>query len=71
MDKAKTKFDYEIEDFEFAFSDKKELKMAIYGTGRMTATLLSRLQEFNIIGLLDRDNTLIGKEMYGVKIIIR
>jgi len=71
MAKAKTKFDYEIEAFELAFNDKKELNIAIYGTGRMTATLLSRLKGFHIVGLLDRDATTIGQEMYGVRIISR
>jgi len=66
---TKTKFDYEIEAFELAFKDRKNLKIAIYGTGRMTATLLTYLNDFHIIGLLDRDATIIGKEMYGVRIL--
>ncbi len=69
MADRKTKFDYEIEAFEFAFQDKKAMKIAIYGIGRMTATLVSRLKGFKIIGLLDRDESMIGKEMYGIKII--
>ncbi|MCI8821191.1 MAG: hypothetical protein HFI15_01530 [Lachnospiraceae bacterium] len=67
----KTKFDYEIESFAEAFKEKKDCKIALYGTGRMTATLLERLQGFHIIGLLDRDKELIGKSVYGVKIIGR
>lgn len=69
MPKTKTKFDYEIEAFESAFKDKRQLKIAIYGTGRMTATLLNHLEGFQIIGLLDRDTDMIGKSMYGVKIL--
>lgn len=69
MADTKTKFDYEIEAFELAFKDRKNLKIAIYGTGRMTATLLTYLNDFHIIGLLDRDATMIGKEMYGVRIL--
>lgn len=65
----KTKFDYEIEEFKKAFWDKKDKKIAIYGTGRMTATLLSQIEGFQIVGLLDRDENLIGTERYGVDII--
>lgn len=66
---TKSKFDYEVEAFEEAFWDKKELRIAIYGTGRMTATLLKNLKTFRIAGLLDRDSSLIGKEMYGFRIL--
>lgn len=71
MSDKKTKFDYETEAFEAAFKDKKELKIAIYGTGRMTATLLERLKGFCIVGLLDRDRAMLGKKMYGIKVIGR
>lgn len=70
MAKAKTKFDYEIEEFELAFVDKK-LKIAIYDIGRMTATLLDKLKVFHIIGLLDRELSLVGKEMYGLRVMSR
>lgn len=65
----KSKFDYEIEEFKKAFGDKKDKKIAIYGIGRMTATLLSQIEGFQIVGLLDRDENLIGMERYGVEII--
>lgn len=71
MEDKKTKFDYEIEAFESAFQDKKAMRIAIYGIGRMTATLISRLEGFKIIGLLDRDDNMIGQKMYGVKVISR
>lgn len=71
MSDTKLKFDYEIEDFEAAFKDKKELKIVIYGIGRMTATLLERLKGFRIIGLLDRDSSMIGKEIYGLRVMSR
>ncbi|HBA68602.1 MAG TPA: hypothetical protein DCZ40_04500 [Lachnospiraceae bacterium] len=71
MSDKKTKFDYETEAFEAAFKDKHRLRIAIYGTGRMTATLLERLKGFCIVGLLDRDRAMLGKEMYGVKVIGR
>ena len=69
--RKKTKFDYEIENFEHAFREKKEQRIVIYGIGRMTATLLERISGYNIIGLLDRDENLIGRYMYGFKILNR
>lgn len=35
----------------------------------MTATLLEKVRGFNIIGLLDRDEKLIGKTIYGMQVI--
>lgn len=67
----RTKFDYELENFKKAFSSKKTQKIALYGTGRMTATLLGGLEGFNIVGLCDRDESLIGKEIYGKRILNR
>ena len=52
---AKNKFDYERAAFENAFADKRDKRIVLYGTGRMTATLLERLEGFNIVGLLDKN----------------
>ena len=41
-----TKFDIEIEEFRKAFPDKKK-KIAIYGTGRLTVTLLEYIKDYN------------------------
>ena len=71
MSSDKTKFDYELEEFYNAFHDFLDKKIVIYGTGRMTATLLTRNDRFNIIGLCDRDPDLIGTELYGVKVLSR
>lgn len=37
----------------------------------MTATLLSRINGFNIVGLLDREEALIDSRQYGIEIISR
>lgn len=66
---SKTKFDYEIEDFEKAFRDKKDKRIVLYGTGRITATLLDRQKEFNIIGICDRDKDKIGTQIFGVRVV--
>lgn len=64
-----SKYIHEIEEFKTLFADKKNKKIALYGTGRMTATLLSAELDYDIVGLLDRDMSIVGNEMYGVKII--
>lgn len=66
---GKSKFDYEAEEFEKNFLKHKSKRIALYGIGRMTATLLERIKGFSIVGLLDKDENLIGTELYGVKII--
>lgn len=67
----KTKFDYEMEAFDQAFREFRDKKIVVYGTGRMTATLIEYNTQFQIIGLCDRESELIGKEMYGLPIISR
>lgn len=72
MDNSKnTKFDIEMQEWNRAFGKKKNLKIAIYGTGRMTYTLIARLQGYNIVGLCDRDESLLGEKICGVQIVDR
>ena len=65
----KSKFDYEVEAFEKAFADKKDKRIALYGTGRMTATLLERLKGFNIVGVLDKSVDLVGSYVFGKEVL--
>lgn len=51
----KTKFDYEI-----AFQHFEDKKIVLYGTGRMTATLVPRVKKHHIIGLCDKDDNMVG-----------
>lgn len=67
----KTKFEYEIEEFESAFYDKKHLRIVLYGAGRMTATLLRGIKGFYIVGILDRDSSMIGRQIYGMRVMSR
>lgn len=69
--RVKSKFDYEIENFVSAFGERREKRIALYGTGRMTATLVNGVEGFKIVGLCDRDSSLIGKKMYGLPILGR
>lgn len=65
----KSKYEIEVENFRSEFADMKDKRIAIYGIGRRTATLLPGIRDFNIIGLLDRNNDNIGKSVCDVKVI--
>lgn len=41
----------------------------LYGIGRYTATLLDGLEDFHIVGLMDKDPNNIGKRMFGLPIM--
>lgn len=57
------------EKFRKTFSEFREKKIALYGIGRYTVTLLPNIQDYKIIGLLDRDTENIGRVIAGVKVI--
>lgn len=65
----KSKYEIEIENFRKIFGDKKNMRIAIYGIGRRTATLLPGITDYNITGLLDRDKNNVGKELCDIKVI--
>lgn len=56
-------------DFDTAFDKFKDKRLAIYGIGRMSATLLPELRDYRIIGLLDKDIGNLGKVIYGYPVI--
>lgn len=66
---GKSKFDYEIESFVSTFQKQKNKRIVLYGTGRMTATLVNRIKGFNIVGLCDRDSSLIGEKLYDLPVL--
>lgn len=65
----KSKYDIEIENFRHNFRSIKNKRIAIYGMGRRRATLLPGITDFNITGILDRDESNVGKELCGIKVI--
>lgn len=65
----KSKYEIEIEKFRHVFSEIKNKRVAIYGMGRRSATLLLGITDFNIVGVLDRDESNVGKELCGIKVI--
>jgi len=60
---------YEIEEFINNFDEFRTKKIVLYGTGRMTTTLLEHIKGFQIIGLADRIETEVGNYKYGIKIM--
>lgn len=62
---------YEKEKIEFEanFQDYKEKKIVLYGIGRFTATLIPMLSNWNIVGLMDRDQQKNGTCIYGLPIL--
>ncbi len=62
-------YDAEKLDFEAAFGKFKDKRLAIYGIGRMSATLLPELGDYRIVGLLDRDSSNWGKVIYGYPVL--
>lgn len=65
----KSKYEIEIEKFRHVFSEIKNKRVAIYGMGRRSATLLPGITDFNIVGVLDRDESNVGKELCGIKVM--
>lgn len=63
------KYQLEIENFINRFKKYQASRIVLYGIGRYTAALIDGLEEFQIIGLMDRDPANVGKVMFGVPII--
>lgn len=55
--------------FSNIFSELKEKKIVLYGTGQMTSRLLSSVHDYNFVAVLDRDPEKIGTVMYGLPIV--
>ncbi len=62
-------FKNSAEEFVKEFGNRKNQKIAIYGIGQYTASLLPELNDFHIVGLMDGDQTNIGKMIYGYKVL--
>ena len=69
MKPQKTKYQIEIDNFHKNFRQYKDKKIALYGIGRRTATLLPEIRDFQVIGLLDRDSGNRDMVISGVPVI--
>ena len=63
------KYEQEITDFQKNFGKYREKRVVLYGIGRYTATLISGISGFNIVGLMDKDPANIGKEYFGLPVL--
>lgn len=59
-----------VKEFVSSFSNYKDSRIVLYGIGKYTAAVLSELSdEFNFVGLLDKDPDNIGKQICGIPIL--
>lgn len=62
-------YEKEKVEFEENFSEYRDKRIVLYGIGRFSATLLSMLKNWNIVGLMDRNPEKIGTYVYGLPIL--
>lgn len=69
-DKNSDRYQQEAERFINVFSNLKEKKIVLYGIGRFSSTLIPRVSNlFDIVGLMDRDASNIGKFFLGIPVL--
>ncbi len=62
-------FKISADGFVKQFEKQKDKKMVLYGIGQYTASLLPKLSSFHVVGLMDGDDSNIGKTIYGYKVL--
>lgn len=55
--------------FEEAFGEYKKNRIALYGLGRYTASIITSMEGYQFVGLMDRDPDNVGKMIYGIPVI--
>ena len=65
------KYQMEVNNFIRKFGEYQNTRIALYGIGRYTATLLDGIKDFNfnIVGLMDKDPDNIGRVIYNVPVV--
>lgn len=63
------KYQMEIDNFIQRFKLYQNERIILYGIGRYTMTLLEGLKGFNIVGLMDKDSSNIGKVIQNIPIV--
>lgn len=63
------KYQIEIKEFIDRFERYQDKKIALYGIGRYTATLLEGIEDYNFVGLMDKDSSKVGQTVFGLPII--
>ena len=64
------RYGQEAERFTNTFSAFKKKRIVLYGLGRFSSTLIPRVKGcFNIVGLMDRDVSNVGKIFFGLPVL--
>ncbi len=66
---VKNNYQMEADKFRNIFLNYQKKRIVLYGIGRYTATLIPAIPDFNIVGLMDRDEGNIGKILYGFPVL--
>lgn len=67
--KEKLNYRTERDLFDSVFKEHKNKRIVLYGIGRLSASLIPSLKDYNFVGLMDRDTENIGKEIYGLPVL--
>lgn len=62
-------YEKEKNEFEVNFNKYKEKRIVIYGIGRFSATLIPMLDNWNIVGLMDKNPEKTGTHVYGLPVL--
>lgn len=62
-------YEKEKVEFEENFREYQEKRIVLYGIGRFSATLIPMLNDWTIVGLMDKDPEKIGTYVYGLPIV--
>lgn len=62
-------YEKEKVEFENNFSEYKEKRIVLYGIGRFSATLIPLLNNWNIVGLMDKNPEKTGTYVYGLPVL--
>lgn len=63
------RYQSELDSFREHFAGFADKRIALYGIGRMTITLLEGIKDFQFVALLDRDPSSTGKEILGIPVV--
>ena len=63
------RYQSEIDAFYDNFNEYKFKRIVLYGIGRYTATIVDGIKDFNIVGLMDKDENNVGKTLFGLPIL--
>jgi len=66
---SENKYQIEIDEFRENFAEFREKRIVIYGIGRYTATLVEFIDDYQFVGLMDKDPSKQGEYIFGIPIV--